>query len=162
MKNYYELLEVDKNASKEVIDKAYKILVKKYHPDLQDESSKLKCEQKIKEINEAYEILSDVSKRNEYDKTLKNNFITLEDYNIIIDENMKLKKELNNLKNTFFNKNTYYDNYQNINKNNFNNSSTKYKPNNFNNTNNIYNNKSNTSDDNYNENYHKKYFINRK
>ncbi len=162
MKNYYELLEVDKNASKEVIDKAYKILVKKYHPDLQDESSKLKCEQKIKEINEAYEILSDVSKRNEYDKTLKNNFITLEDYNIIIDENMKLKKELNNLKNTFFNKNTYYDNYQNINKNNFNNSSTKYKPNNFNNTNNIYNNKSNTSDDNYNENYHKKDFINRK
>ncbi len=162
MKNYYELLEVDKNASKEVIDKAYKILVKKYHPDLQDESSKLKCEQKIKEINEAYEILSDVSKRNEYDKTLKNNFITLEDYNIIIDENMKLKKELNNLKNTFFNKNTYYDNYQNINKNNFNNSSTKYKPNNFNNTNNIYNNRSNTSDDNYNENYHKKDFTNRK
>lgn len=162
MKNYYELLEVDKNASKEVIDKAYKILVKKYHPDLQDESSKLKCEQKIKEINEAYEILSDVSKRNEYDKTLKNNFITLEDYNIIIDENMKLKKELNNLKNTFFNKNTYYDNYQNINKNNFNNTSTKYKPNNFNNTNNIYNNRSNTSDDNYNENYHKKDFTNRK
>ena len=162
MKNYYELLEVDKNASKEVIDKAYKILVKKYHPDLQDESSKLKCEQKIKEINEAYEILSDVSKRNEYDKTLKNNFITLEDYNIIIDENMKLKKELNNLKNTFFNTNTHYDNYQNINKNNFNNSSTKYKPNNFNNTNNIYNNRSNTSDDNYNENYHKKDFTNRK
>ena len=162
MKNYYELLEVDKNASKEVIDKAYKILVKKYHPDLQDESSKLKCEQKIKEINEAYEILSDVSKRNEYDKTLKNNFITLEDYNIIIDENMKLKKELNNLKNTFFNKNTYYDNYQNINKNNFNNTSTKYKPNNFNNKNNIYNNRSNTSDDNYNENYHKKDFTNRK
>ena len=156
MKNYYELLEVDKNASKEVIDKAYKILVKKYHPDLQDESSKLECEHKIKEINEAYDILSDTLKRNEYDKTLKNNFITLEDYNILIDENMKLKKELNNLKNT------HYDNYQNINKNNFNNSSTKYKPNNFNNTNNIYNNRSNTSDDNYNENYHKKDFTNRK
>lgn len=162
MKNYYELLEVDKNASKEVIDKAYKILVKKYHPDLQDESSKLECEHKIKEINEAYDILSDTLKRNEYDKTLKNNFITLEDYNILIDENMKLKKELNNLKNTFFNKNTHYDNYQNINKNNFNNSSTKYKPNNFNNTNNIYNNRSNTSDDNYNKNYHKKDFTNRK
>ncbi len=156
MKNYYELLEVDKNASKEIIDKAYKILVKKYHPDLQDESSKLECEHKIKEINEAYDILSDTLKRNEYDKTLKNNFITLEDYNILIDENMKLKKELNNLKNT------HYDNYQNINKNNFNNSSTKYKPNNFNNTNNIYNNRSNTSDDNYNENYNKKDFTNRK
>ena len=35
MKNYYEILEVDKNASEEVIEKAYKTLAKKYHPDLQ-------------------------------------------------------------------------------------------------------------------------------
>ena len=34
MKNYYEILEVNKKASKEVIEKAYKVLVKKYHPDL--------------------------------------------------------------------------------------------------------------------------------
>lgn len=37
MKNYYEILEVNENASKEVIDKAYKVLAKKYHPDLQEE-----------------------------------------------------------------------------------------------------------------------------
>ena len=36
MKNYYEILEVDSKASPEVIEKAYKTLVKKYHPDLQN------------------------------------------------------------------------------------------------------------------------------
>mgnify|MGYP002552872643 FL=1 len=35
VKNYYEILEVDKKASSEVIEKAYRILVKRYHPDLQ-------------------------------------------------------------------------------------------------------------------------------
>ena len=40
MKNYYEILEVDRKASPEVIDKAYKTLAKKYHPDLQDENNK--------------------------------------------------------------------------------------------------------------------------
>ena len=35
-KNYYNILEVNKNASPEIIEKAYKTLVKKYHPDLQD------------------------------------------------------------------------------------------------------------------------------
>ena len=40
MKNYYEILEVNENASKEVIDKAYKVLAKKYHPDLQEEKNK--------------------------------------------------------------------------------------------------------------------------
>ena len=34
-KNYYEILEINKNASKEIMDKAYKTLIKKYHPDLQ-------------------------------------------------------------------------------------------------------------------------------
>ena len=39
-KNYYEILEVDKNASKEIIDKAYKTLAKRYHPDLQTQEGK--------------------------------------------------------------------------------------------------------------------------
>ena len=43
MKNYYEILEVNENASKEVIDKAYKVLAKKYHPDLQEEKNKKSC-----------------------------------------------------------------------------------------------------------------------
>ena len=71
-KNYYKILEIDKNASQEIIEKAYKVLVKKYHPDLQTSPEmKLKCETKIKEINEAYETLSDASKKEIYDNTLR-------------------------------------------------------------------------------------------
>ena len=47
MKNYYEILEVDQKASKEVIEKAYKVLAKKYHPDLQEEKNKKRAEEKI-------------------------------------------------------------------------------------------------------------------
>ena len=64
MKNYYEILEVDRKASPEVIDKAYKTLAKKYHPDLQDENNKNIYAEKMKEINEAYDVLS-----NDYKKT---------------------------------------------------------------------------------------------
>ena len=67
MKNYYEILEVNENASKEVIDKAYKVLAKKYHPDLQEEKNKKAAEEKIKSLNEAYEILSNPEKRKSYD-----------------------------------------------------------------------------------------------
>ena len=72
MKNYYEILEIDKNASQDVIDKAYKVLVKKYHPDLQTTpEAKAKCEEKIKEINEAYDTISNESLRREYDEKFK-------------------------------------------------------------------------------------------
>lgn len=71
MKNYYEILEVNENASKEVIDKVYKVLAKKYHPDLQQISSdKKNAEEKLKEINEAYAVLSDDFKRKKYDEEL--------------------------------------------------------------------------------------------
>lgn len=73
-KNYYDILEVNKNASQEIIDRAYKVLVKKYHPDLQtDPVMKSQCEEKLKEINEAYETLSDEQKRKEYDDIAFNN-----------------------------------------------------------------------------------------
>ena len=55
--NYYEILEVNKNASPEIIEKAYKTLVKKYHPDLQQDENKNKYEEKIKKINEAKRII---------------------------------------------------------------------------------------------------------
>ena len=62
MKNYYEILQVSHNASKEVIEKAYKVLAKKYHPDLQTSyTAKTYAEQRLKEINEAYNVLSDDS-----------------------------------------------------------------------------------------------------
>ncbi len=64
---WYEILEVSENASPEVIEKAYKVLVKKYHPDLQTGDSKAEAEKKMKQINEAYDILSNSEKRKEYD-----------------------------------------------------------------------------------------------
>ena len=72
MSNLYEILEVSQNASKEIIEKAYRVLAKKYHPDLQktEEDRKI-AEVKMKQINEAYDILSDDEKRKEYDEELK-------------------------------------------------------------------------------------------
>ena len=72
MKNYYEILQVSHNASKEVIEKAYKVLAKKYHPDLQNTySAKTYAENKLKEINEAYRILSNDFLREQYDFEFK-------------------------------------------------------------------------------------------
>lgn len=71
MLNLYEILEVSEKASKEVIEKAYHVLAKKYHPDLQQEKQKQEAEKKMKQINEAYEILSDQEKRKEYDIKLE-------------------------------------------------------------------------------------------
>lgn len=67
----YEILEVSENASPEVIEKAYKILVKKYHPDLQPPEQKKNAEDKMKQINEAYDILGDEQKRKSYDSELE-------------------------------------------------------------------------------------------
>lgn len=67
----YEILEVSENASAEVIEKAYKVLVKKYHPDLQEASEKQKAEEKMKKINEAYDVLCDEARRREYDEELR-------------------------------------------------------------------------------------------
>lgn len=71
MKDYYGILEVNKNASKEIIEKAYKVLAKKYHPDVNQGENKAKAEEKMKLINEAYEILSNDDKRKEYDNELE-------------------------------------------------------------------------------------------
>ena len=71
MKNYYEILEVNKKASKEVIEKAYKVLVKKYHPDLYSGQKKEYAEKKIKEINEAYNVLTDEFMKEQYDTELE-------------------------------------------------------------------------------------------
>ncbi|ASM36659.1 DnaJ C-terminal domain-containing protein [Campylobacter sputorum] len=60
----YETLGVDKSASSEEIKKAYRRLARKYHPDINKDP---KAEDKFKEINAAYEILSDESKRKQYD-----------------------------------------------------------------------------------------------
>ena len=65
MVDYYETLGVSKNASKEEIKKAYKGLAKKYHPDVNKESG---TEEKFKGISEAYAVLSDDTKKAQYDQ----------------------------------------------------------------------------------------------
>ena len=93
--NYYDILEVSKNASPEIIEKAYKTLVKKYHPDLQKNEEKNKYEEKIKKINEAYDILSNPEKRKNYDlNKLKENINNSE--NNIINNNYKKNIQKNN------------------------------------------------------------------
>lgn len=82
MKNYYEILEVSPKASKEIIDKAYKVLAKKYHPDIHTGDSKRYAEEKIKEINEAYKILSDEFFREQYDNELLKENQTLNGQNL--------------------------------------------------------------------------------
>lgn len=69
MKTLYDILEVSETASKEVIEKAYRVLVKKYHPDVN--KTKENTEEVIKQINDAYDILSDDIKRNEYNLKLQ-------------------------------------------------------------------------------------------
>ena len=72
VKDYYEILGVDRKASQEEIKKAFRKLARKYHPDLNpgDKTS----EHKFKEINEAYEVLGDEKKRADYDQFGKSPF----------------------------------------------------------------------------------------
>lgn len=102
MKKYYEILEVDKNASQEVIEKAYKTLAKKYHPDLQQGSMKQQYAEKMKIINEAYEVLSDNYKRAQYNEQLKreelqNQTMSREHQERLMQENYALKQQLSNM-----------------------------------------------------------------
>ena len=65
-RDYYEVLGVDRNASQDEIKKAFRKLARKYHPDMnRDDPS---AEEKFKDINEAYEVLSDPDKRSQYDR----------------------------------------------------------------------------------------------
>jgi len=64
-KDYYEILGVDRNASKKDIKRAYKRLARKYHPDVSDDPN---AAEKFKEISEAYAVLSDDEKRRRYDQ----------------------------------------------------------------------------------------------
>ncbi|HQB82538.1 MAG TPA: DnaJ domain-containing protein [Candidatus Rifleibacterium sp.] len=65
MKDYYKILEVPQNASKEDIKKAFKRLAKKYHPDINKGDHR--AEEKFKEISEAYEVLGRDDERQKYD-----------------------------------------------------------------------------------------------
>jgi len=64
-KDYYEILGVDRNASKKEIKRAYRRLARKYHPDVSEDPD---AAEKFKEISEAYAVLSDDEKRRRYDQ----------------------------------------------------------------------------------------------
>jgi molecular chaperone DnaJ len=64
-RDYYDVLGIDKNADDAAIKKAYRTLAKKYHPDVSTEDN---AEAKFKEVQEAYEVLSDSQKRSQYDQ----------------------------------------------------------------------------------------------
>lgn len=64
-RDYYEVLGVQRNASSDDIKKAFRRLARQYHPDVSKEAD---AEKKFKEINEAYEVLSDDGKRQRYDR----------------------------------------------------------------------------------------------
>jgi curved DNA-binding protein len=65
--DYYEILGVKRDADEKQIKSAYRKLARKWHPDLHSTEEKQKAEEKIKQINEAYEVLSDPEKRSKYD-----------------------------------------------------------------------------------------------
>lgn len=65
-KCYYEILNINKDANENDIKKSYRKLAMKYHPD-RNPDNKEECEEKFKEISEAHNVLSDISKRKKYD-----------------------------------------------------------------------------------------------
>ncbi len=110
-KNYYDILQINKNAAPEIVEKAYKTLVRMYHPDLQESANKQEYEEKLKLINEAYETLSNEQKRKQYDLELE--------------QIEQMKRQQENVENSYSNFNNSYNpnvsNNQYQNPNNYNN-----------------------------------------
>lgn len=116
MKNYYKILQVDKSATFEIINRIYKYHIKKNHPDLFEGKEKEIAKLKVQEYNEAYEILSNKEKRKIYDEELlefenENSGVNLikrlEEENEILHQDLLSKDNL--LKDVFKELNIPYD-----------------------------------------------------
>lgn len=75
MKDYYQILRVRHGASLPEIKRAYRVLVQQLHPDINPDPA---AHELIKEVNEAYDVLSDDAKRRDYDYRFANPYITVE------------------------------------------------------------------------------------
>ena len=69
MITYYKILEIDEDADSITIKKSYRILTKKYHPDLNPDDGEV--EEKFKQVNQAYEVLGEPKSREKYDDMLR-------------------------------------------------------------------------------------------
>lgn len=94
MKNYYEILEVNNKASLDTIKKVFKMQIKQYHPDIVSQENKEIAEEKVKELNEAFDVLSDEEKRKEYDKLLENESSVNEREQFLLEQIEELKNKL--------------------------------------------------------------------
>lgn len=96
MKNYYDVLEVSRKASKDTINKIFKIHMKANHPYLFQGEEKIKAEEKSKELTEAYNVLSNDIEREKYDAQLEaeenSSKYTDEQLNAVLEENEYLKQ----------------------------------------------------------------------
>ena len=96
MKNYYKILEVDKKASNKIIKGVYKLHIKENHPDLFQGPEKELAEERLKEINEAYEVLNNDVKRKKYDELLEQE--EKDEISFLKEDNNILKSALKNNK----------------------------------------------------------------
>ncbi len=69
MSDHYAVLQVSRDAEPEVIEKAYKALSMKYHPDRAPASERERANRRMRRINEAYAVLGDPGRRNRYDSS---------------------------------------------------------------------------------------------
>jgi curved DNA-binding protein CbpA len=68
--DHYRTLQVTRDAESEVIERAYKALSRKYHPDVRPASERERANREMQRINEAYSVLRDPQRRRRYDKTI--------------------------------------------------------------------------------------------
>ena len=116
--NYYEILQISKNASKDDIKHAYITLVKKYHPDLQPQEKKNFYTEKMKLINIAYGTLKNDEKRKAYDEQLNYNKQIYKETKYQTGSNDNNKYNENSYKQYKYNENSYKQYTYNENKHN--------------------------------------------